>query len=70
MLQYNYLYGVLNFKIEAQAMIELRTFMTGIVLGMAFAVVKAEIPAPVHFAGVLGIIGVWLGYKIIATILN
>ena len=44
-------------------MIEFKTFATGLVLGGVFAFLKAEIPAPMTLAGVLGIVGVWLGYR-------
>lgn len=50
-------------------MIELRTFIAGLILGSAFAFVRAEIPAPMTLAGVLGIVGVWLGYRIIYGVL-
>lgn len=50
-------------------MIELKTFIAGVILGGAFATVKAEIPAPMTLAGVLGIVGVWLGYRLIFEVL-
>lgn len=50
-------------------MIEVKTFVAGFVLGSAFALVRAEIPAPMTLAGVLGIVGVWLGYRIVFAML-
>jgi XapX domain-containing protein len=36
--------------------------VTGVVAGFAFAKMKLPIPAPPTLAGVLGIVGVFLGY--------
>jgi XapX domain-containing protein len=38
---------------------------TGLVAGAVFALVDAPIPAPPAFAGVMGIVGVYLGYRIV-----
>lgn len=42
----------------------LATF-TGFVAGAVFALVDVPIPAPPALAGVMGIVGIYLGYKII-----
>jgi XapX domain-containing protein len=36
--------------------------LTGLGCGIAFAAFKLPVPAPPAFAGVAGIIGLWLGY--------
>lgn len=38
--------------------------ITGIVTGAVFKTVGVPIPAPPDFAGVMGILGVFLGYKL------
>lgn len=38
---------------------------TGIIAGAVFALVDAPIPAPPALAGVMGIFGIYLGYKVI-----
>nr|WP_202411461.1 XapX domain-containing protein [Halobacillus halophilus] len=38
--------------------------LTGFVVGLLFAAVKLPIPAPPAFAGVAGIIGIYLGFKV------
>jgi XapX domain-containing protein len=39
--------------------------LTGAVCGVVFALMKLPVPAPPVFAGVAGIIGLWLGYDLI-----
>lgn len=39
--------------------------MTGLVTGGVFAALEAPIPAPPNLAGVLGIVGIYLGYVVI-----
>lgn len=47
-------------------MIELlKTFLAGLVLGAVFSFFKLPIPAPSAWVGVVGIIGVVLGYKLV-----
>jgi len=41
---------------------------TGAVCGVVFALMKLPVPAPPVFAGVAGIIGLWLGYDLIIRI--
>jgi XapX domain-containing protein len=36
--------------------------VTGLVAGFAFAKLKLPIPAPPNLAGILGIVGIFLGY--------
>jgi XapX domain-containing protein len=36
--------------------------LTGIIAGFAFAKLKLPIPAPPSLAGILGIVGIFLGY--------
>ncbi|WP_332692109.1 XapX domain-containing protein [Halalkalibacter lacteus] len=39
-------------------------FIAGLVVGFFFALIKLPIPAPPALAGVMGIFGVYTGYKI------
>ncbi|MBO5011952.1 MAG: DUF1427 family protein [Elusimicrobiaceae bacterium] len=43
----------------------LYSLITGIGVGLLFAFLKFPIPAPNHINGVLGILGIFLGYLII-----
>jgi XapX domain-containing protein len=43
--------------------------LTGFGCGLVFALFKLPVPAPPVFAGVAGIIGLWLGYDIVTRIL-
>ncbi|HHY21249.1 MAG TPA: XapX domain-containing protein [Bacilli bacterium] len=38
--------------------------LTGFIVGLLFAVVRLPIPAPPALAGVVGIVGIFLGYKV------
>lgn len=38
--------------------------LTGIIVGFLFALLKLPVPAPPAFAGVTGIIGIYLGFKL------
>lgn len=42
--------------------------LTGAVVGIAFAALKLPIPAPPTITGILGIVGIWLGYIFISSI--
>jgi XapX domain-containing protein len=42
----------------------LLAFISGLVVGFLFALIKLPIPAPPALAGVMGIFGVYVGYKI------
>ena len=41
--------------------------LTGLLTGGIFAVLEAPIPAPPNLAGVLGIVGIYLGYVLVNT---
>jgi XapX domain-containing protein len=43
----------------------LLSILTGAVLGAAFGLMKLPLPAPITFAGVMGVLGVWLGFAIV-----
>ncbi len=45
------------------------TTLTGAGVGAVFAVFKLPVPAPPVFAGVMGIVGIWIGYALIARVL-
>lgn len=50
-------------------MIYLQTFAVGMFLGVVFAVLKLPVPAPSTIAGVVGILGVTIGYVVISSVL-
>jgi XapX domain-containing protein len=41
------------------------TTVTGIAVGGVFSIFKLPIPAPPVFAGLMGIVGLWIGYALI-----
>jgi len=43
-------------------------FGTGVMVGVVFALFKLPIPAPPTLAGVLGIVGIYIGYLIVKMI--
>lgn len=45
--------------------VALLALLTGIIAGGLFAFVGVPIPAPPTIAGVLGIVGIYLGFKLI-----
>lgn len=47
----------------------LLTTLTGAGVGAVFALFKLPVPAPPVFAGVMGIVGLWLGYALIGKLL-
>lgn len=47
----------------------LLAIMTGFIVGLVFAIFKLPIPAPPAFAGVAGIIGIYLGFRAYEQIL-
>ncbi|MDQ0297794.1 XapX domain-containing protein [Salibacterium salarium] len=47
----------------------LLSLLTGLGVGILFALVRLPIPAPPALAGVMGIVGIFLGYKIYEWIL-
>jgi len=40
-------------------------FLTGLLTGAVFAFFEVPIPAPPNVAGVLGIVGIFVGFKIV-----
>lgn len=46
------------------------SFLTGLAVGAIFALLKLPIPAPQTLAGILGIVGLWLGFFLINLILQ
>jgi XapX domain-containing protein len=45
----------------------LLSVLTGFGCGIVFAAFRLPVPAPPVFAGVAGIIGLWLGYYILSN---
>ena len=43
----------------------LLSLLTGGIVGIVFALVKLPIPAPGVLSGVVGIIGIYLGFKLV-----
>jgi len=43
------------------------SIITGFGCGVAFAAFRLPVPAPPVFAGVAGIVGLWLGYYVITN---
>ena len=39
--------------------------LTGSACGVVFALLKLPVPAPPVFAGVMGIVGLWIGYFLV-----
>lgn len=48
----------------------LLSIVTGFGCGIIFAAFKLPVPAPPVFAGVAGIIGLWLGYDVITKFIS
>lgn len=47
---------------------EILSIITGAVVGVVFGVVGATVPAPPNIAGVLGIVGITIGYAVTTAI--
>ena len=45
-------------------MILIKSLTAGLILGYIFALIKLPIPAPITFAGIVGIIGIYIGYTL------
>jgi XapX domain-containing protein len=43
---------------------------TGAIVGAIFAVVKLPIPAPRVLPGIIGIVGLWLGYVMVTLVVR
>jgi len=41
------------------------TTLTGTAVGAIFSILKLPIPAPPVFAGLMGIVGLWIGFGIV-----
>jgi XapX domain-containing protein len=41
------------------------SLVTGIVVGVVFTLMKLPLPAPPVLSGILGIVGIWLGGKLV-----
>lgn len=39
--------------------------LTGVLAGAVFALIQVPIPAPPELPGILGIVGIYLGYKLV-----
>ena len=48
--------------------VALLALVTGFIAGAVFAVVGVPIPAPPELAGVLGIVGIYLGFKTVEAL--
>jgi len=51
-------------------MIAIKALITGLITGVIFALLRLPIPAPTALAGILGIIGIFIGYCIIKYLLK
>ncbi|WP_221567340.1 XapX domain-containing protein [Alkalihalobacillus sp. TS-13] len=49
--------------------IALLSILCGFIVGVVFASFKLPIPAPPALAGILGIVGIYLGYKFVITVM-
>ena len=45
-----------------------KALIVGLVVGIVFAVMKLPTPAPPAFAGIVGILGMFLGYLLIINL--
>ena len=43
----------------------LYTTLTGTAVGAIFSILKLPIPAPPVFAGLMGIVGLWIGFAVV-----
>ena len=44
--------------------------LTGFGCGIVFAAFKLPVPAPPVFAGVAGIIGLWIGFTVLTNVIS
>lgn len=51
--------------VDASILIALLALLTGFIAGALFSFVGVPIPAPPTIAGVLGIVGIYLGFKFV-----
>ncbi|MFB6353030.1 MAG: XapX domain-containing protein [Halobacteriales archaeon] len=50
------------------ALLVVLALLTGLLTGAAFAYLQVPIPAPPSLAGIMGIVGIYLGYKVVAWV--
>jgi XapX domain-containing protein len=43
---------------------ELEALAVGVVVGFLFSRLRLPVPAPPEIAGILGIVGIWLGFRL------
>ena len=60
--------GTVNRKVARVRDIFMTT-LVGAVVGGVFSAFKLPIPAPPVFAGLMGIVGLWIGYAIVTKVL-
>ncbi len=46
-------------------MIYIASLLTGLIIGISFSLLKLPVPVPEAFAGILAIIGMWLGFALV-----
>ena len=46
----------------------IKCIITGLITGAIFGYLKLPIPAPIVVEGILGIIGIFIGYKLISML--
>lgn len=44
--------------------------LAGLIVGVIFSAIKLPLPAPPTLVGILGIVGIYLGYRLYATIIG
>ncbi len=57
-------------KHSGTLMDNLKAFATGFVVGGIFALLKLDVPAPLFLPGIVGILGMFVGYIVISAILK
>ena len=50
-------------------MIELYALTAGIIVGLLFGLIKLPVPAPQTLAGILGLVGIYVGFKLTKILL-
>ncbi len=48
----------------------IKCLATGMIAGLVFALLKLPVPAPPAIEGIIGILGLFLGYKIITLFIG
>ena len=59
--------GTTSRKVERMRDIFMTT-LVGAVVGGVFSAFKLPIPAPPVFAGLMGIVGLWIGYEVVTKV--